>query len=145
MLLRLQLMELIKECVTTGEDPSKALEFATQNLAPRAPANKEFLNDLETAMVFLALPPDHPEVLALDMPKLRQEVAKRVTHTMLESDSMAYESDLRKLIRTRAYLGEKVVEMHREDETSIEAPFPPFDLRMSEDDDEQKDEQMNLS
>jgi len=47
-LLRLQLVELIRS--SNGEDIADAVTFAQEQLGPRAPASKEFTEDLELTM-----------------------------------------------------------------------------------------------
>lgn len=110
-LLRLQLIELIKSC--TSSDPSKtaditpALEFATQNLAPRAPTDQAFLQDLERTMALLIFPPEslekNPQLASLLEPGLRMEVAAKVNEAISESLGRRREAKIRDLVRCRAW------------------------------------------
>ena len=79
-------MELIRIYnATPGGDITPALTFASTQLAPRAPTNKEFLEDLERTMALLIFPPDslEPPLAALLQPELRRTVADRVNKAIL--------------------------------------------------------------
>lgn len=105
-LLRLQLIELIRKCMTTPDaDITPALTFATSQLAPRAPTNPEFLEDLERTMALLIFPPENlaPPLAALLDPALRQTVANRVNEAILGSQGARREARIRNLVRLRAW------------------------------------------
>ncbi|KAH8678917.1 CTLH/CRA C-terminal to lish motif domain-containing protein [Tricladium varicosporioides] len=105
-LLRLQLVELIRKCNNTpGGDITPALTFATQQLAPRAPTNPEFLEDLERTMALLVFPPDNlePQLAALLKPDLRREVADRVNKAILSCQNQKRDAAIRNLVRLRAW------------------------------------------
>jgi len=109
-LLRLQLIELIRKCMTTPDaDISPALTFATSQLAPRAPTNPEFLEDLERTMALLIFPPENlaPPLAALLDPALRQTVANRVNEAILGSQGARREARIRNLVRLRAWAEKK--------------------------------------
>ena len=121
-LLRLQLIELIRS-TTTGGSPSSistALDFATTELAPRAPTNPAFLSDLERTMALLIFPPENlsPQLAELVDPQLRKTVANRVNEAILNSQGMRREAQIRKLVRLRAW-SEKIA---REGVRKIELP-----------------------
>jgi glucose-induced degradation protein 8 len=133
-LLRLQLIELIKECnASDNGDVRPAIDFATKHLAPRAPANKGFLNDLEETMLLIMHQPNSPQLTAMNDPSVRQEIAKMVNDALLEDDNMASEADIRKLIRTRAFVGQEFTRIQDTLKNSPKTPFPPFDLGTDED------------
>lgn len=104
-LLRLQLIELIKQCTADGSDISSALEFAATHLAPIAPTNPAFLRDLEYTMALLIFAPENrtPPIKALLEPSLRQQVAIRVNEAILESQGFARRARLKSLVRMRAW------------------------------------------
>jgi hypothetical protein len=105
-LLRLQLVELIRECNSKpGGDISPALTFATQQLAPRAPTNPEFLEDLERTMALLVFPPDNlePQLAALLHPDLRRSVADSVNKAILKCQNQRRDAAIRNLVRLRAW------------------------------------------
>jgi glucose-induced degradation protein 8 len=101
-LLRLQLVELIR---SNHEDPSPALEFATAQLGPRAPTNKEFLHDLEQTMSLLFFSPDKlpAELKYLLEPGLRRNVADEVNKAILQHQRRRREAAIRQLVKMRAW------------------------------------------
>jgi len=108
-LLRLQLVELIRTCNSTpGGNITPALTFATTQLAPRAPTNPEFLEDLERTMALLIFPPENlePQLAALLHPNLRKSVADRVTKAILASQGQRRDAAIRNLVRLRAWAEE---------------------------------------
>ncbi|KAK0120650.1 hypothetical protein ONS96_010854 [Cadophora gregata f. sp. sojae] len=105
-LLRLQLVELIRIYnATPGGDITPALTFASTQLAPRAPTNKEFLEDLERTMALLIFPPDslEPPLAALLRPELRRTVADRVNKAILTIQNSRRDAAIRSLVRLRAW------------------------------------------
>jgi hypothetical protein len=99
----LQLVELIRQC--DGGDITAALDFATQNLAPRASTNQVFLNDLEKTMTLLIFPHDslNPELAALLKSDLRQKVADEVNKAILFRQTERREAAIRHLVKMRAW------------------------------------------
>ncbi|TKX21892.1 sugar transporter-like protein 24 [Elsinoe australis] len=113
-LLRLQLIELIRATVTAPGIPSTAaftpaLEFATAQLAPRAPTSPAFLQDLERTMALLIFPPEKltPQLKALLDPSLRQAVATSVNEAILASQGERREARIRNLVRLRTWAERK--------------------------------------
>ncbi|KAJ5815415.1 hypothetical protein N7474_007192 [Penicillium riverlandense] len=109
-LLRLQLVELIRSCTSTPDgDISPALEFATSQLAPRAPTNPQFLEDLERTLALLIFPSDNlaPSLAALLDPGLRKDIATRVNEAILQSQGVNKEARLRNLVKLRAFAENK--------------------------------------
>jgi len=109
-LLRLQLVELIRTCNSRpGGDIGPALSFATTQLAPRAPTNPEFLEDLERTMALLVFPPDNlePQLAALLHPDLRRSVADRVNKAILACQNQRRDAAIRNLVRLRAWAEDK--------------------------------------
>lgn len=105
-LLRLQLVELIRQCNSTpGGDITPAINFATSELAPRAPTNPEFLEDLERTMALLVFPADklEPQLAALLDPDLRRYVADRVNKAILKYQGQKRDAAIRRLVRLRAW------------------------------------------
>lgn len=116
-LLRLQLVELIRTVLSSSGPPSTAaftpaLEFATSQLAPRAPTSPIFLQDLERTMALLIFPPEKltPPLKALLDPSLRQTVASSVNEAILSSQGERREAQIRKLVRLRAWAEQKARE-----------------------------------
>ncbi|KAI4165411.1 MAG: hypothetical protein LQ342_000820 [Letrouitia transgressa] len=115
-LLRLQLVELIRVCVADPTaDIMPAIDFATAHLAPRAPTNPEFLEDLERTMALLIFPPDKmaPSLATLLDPSLRKEVAKRVNEALLQSQNERTKAKIFDLVRLRAWSESKAREAER--------------------------------
>ncbi|KAI1824466.1 ran binding protein in the microtubule-organising centre [Xylaria intraflava] len=106
-LLRLQLVELIRNCNNSPDrDISVALKFAQTNLGPKAAMKPEFLEDLEKTMSLLVFPQDHtldPSLSALLQPSLRRDVADRVNQAVLEFQQQRKEAAIRQLVQMRAW------------------------------------------
>jgi hypothetical protein len=102
-LLRLQLVELIRQC--SGGDITAALNFATQQLGPRASMNPQFLDDLEKTMALLIFPHDSlkPELAALLHSDLRRTVADEVNKAILFRQTERREAAIRHLVKMRAW------------------------------------------
>lgn len=98
-------MELIRTCNSTGGDITPALNFATSELAPRAPTQPEFLEDLERTMALLVFPNDElePQLAALLHPDLRRSVADRVNKAILTNQNQRRDATIRNLVRLRAW------------------------------------------
>ncbi|CAJ2512248.1 Uu.00g052630.m01.CDS01 [Anthostomella pinea] len=106
-LLRLQLMELIRACNNSpGRDITPALQFARDQLGPRAATNPEFLEDLEKTMSLLVFEQNDaldPSLAALLKPGLRREVADNVNKAILERQQQRKEAAICQLVRMRAW------------------------------------------
>ncbi|MCJ1318919.1 hypothetical protein MMC15_004251 [Xylographa vitiligo] len=127
-LLRLQLIELIRNCTVTPDgDITPALTFATTHLAPRAPTSPEFLQDLEQTMALLIFPPDNlaPPLAALLDTKLRKDVAKRVNEAILRSHGERTRSKLLELVRTRAWAEQKARDAKKDIPDRIDIGLDP--------------------
>lgn len=99
--MRLELVELIRECNASGDgDITPALNFAQTHLAPRAPTSPQFLEDLENTMALIVFPHDKlgPELEPLLHPNLRREVADSVNLALLDRSA-----SMKMLIRARAW------------------------------------------
>lgn len=131
-LLRVQLIELIRECTSSATgDITRVLNFASSQLAPRAATNPEFLKDLELAMTLLIfLPSDklEPELEELIKPSLRREVASKVSEAILTSMGTRGEARMRQLIRLRLWAEAKA----REAEKDL-PPSLPLGLQTADD------------
>ncbi|KAK4097019.1 hypothetical protein N658DRAFT_457748 [Parathielavia hyrcaniae] len=102
-LLRLQLVELIRQC--GSGDVTPALEFASKKLAPRAATNRDFLNDLEQTMSLVIFSHDslRPELRALLSSDLRRTTASKVNEAVLLRQTQRREAAIRQLVRMRAW------------------------------------------
>lgn len=112
-LLRLQLVELIRKCSSTPNgDISPALEFATSQLAPRAPTDPQFLEDLERTLSLLIFPTENlaPSLAPLLHPDLRKDIATRVNEAILQSQGARKEARLRNLVKLRAWAEQRARE-----------------------------------
>lgn len=116
-LLRLQLVELIRTCTSQPNgDISPALEFATSHLAPRAPTNPQFLEDLERTLALLIFPAENltPSLAPLLHPDLRKDIATRVNEAILQSQGARKEARLRNLVKLRAWAEQKAREAKKD-------------------------------
>ena len=105
-MLRLQLIELIRDNnARSDQNIAKVIEFATTQLAPKAPANPQFLADLEGAMVLLICPPEtlEPKLRELLDPDLRKQVADNVNKALLSSAGERRNAMIRNLVRLRSW------------------------------------------
>lgn len=128
-LLRLQLVELIRNCNVPGGDVGYALKFAQEQLGPRAPVNPQFLQDLEKTMALLLIPQESLEapLAALLDPALRRDAADRVNKAIIEKHTTRTIAGIRNLVKMRCWA-----------ETNARAasvPFPnPLDIGLRGDD-----------
>ncbi|KAI3014051.1 hypothetical protein CAN33_0032305 [Aspergillus niger] len=116
-LLRLQLVELIRSCISSPDgDVSPALEFASSQLAPRAPTNPQFLEDLERTLALLIFPADSlsPPLAPLLHPDLRKDIANRVNEAILLNQGARKEARLRNLVKLRAWAEQKAREAKKD-------------------------------
>ncbi|KAI9801784.1 MAG: hypothetical protein M1825_003156 [Sarcosagium campestre] len=116
-LLRLQLVELIRTAIATpGGDIFPAIAFARAELAPRAPTNPKFLDDLESTMALLIFPSDDlaPSLAVLLEPSLRKRIANDVNEAILVSQGARRESKIRSLVRLRAWAEQKAREAKKD-------------------------------
>jgi hypothetical protein len=116
-LLRLQLVELIRSCTSKPDgDISPALEFATSQLAPRAPTNPQFLEDLERTLALLIFPTENltPSLAPLLHPDLRREIATSVNEAILQNQGARKEARLRNLVKLRAWAEQKAREAKKD-------------------------------
>ncbi|EEQ83248.1 CTLH domain-containing protein [Blastomyces dermatitidis ER-3] len=116
-LLRLQLVELIRTSTSTPNgDITPALDFATSHLAPRAPTNPQFLEDLERTLSLLIFPSDNlaPSLAALLDPELRKNIANHVNEAILHSQGARREARLRNLVKLRSWAEQKAREAKKD-------------------------------
>ncbi|KAI1818473.1 ran binding protein in the microtubule-organising centre [Poronia punctata] len=105
-LLRLQLVELIRDCNNGPDrDVRAALKFAQTKLGPMAAANQAFLDDLEKTMSLLVFPQDklEPSLAALLKPSFRREVADQVNGAISELQRQRDEAAIWQITRIRAW------------------------------------------
>jgi hypothetical protein len=116
-------VELIRTCNSTpGGNITPALTFATTQLAPRAPTNPEFLEDLERTMALLIFSPDNlePQLAALLHPDLRKNVADQVNKAILASQGQRRNAAIRNLVRLRAWAEDSARECKKDLPTRLE-------------------------
>ncbi|KAK3687234.1 CTLH/CRA C-terminal to lish motif domain-containing protein [Podospora appendiculata] len=103
-LLRLQLVELIRG-TNGGSNIIPALDFATNQLGPRAVMSPEYLKDLELTMCLLIFPHESldPQLAALLHPDLRRQTARQVNEAILMRTTSRREAAIRHLVKMRAW------------------------------------------
>lgn len=97
---------MIRSCISTPDgDITPALDFATSHLAPRAPTNPQFLEDLEKTLSLLIFPTENlaPSLAKLLDPELRKTIATRVGEAIRQNQGAACEAKLQSLVRARAW------------------------------------------
>lgn len=104
---------------SANADITPALTFASSQLAPRASAGGQFLEDLERTMALLIFAPENltPSLAALLDPSLRQSVANRVNEAILSSQGARREARIKNLVRLRAWAEQKARDSKK--------PLPP--------------------
>ncbi|EMF09418.1 uncharacterized protein SEPMUDRAFT_128106 [Sphaerulina musiva SO2202] len=112
-LLQLQLIELIRSIIirpTNSTTPASdefrpALEFATEQLAPKAPTEAKYQEALQRTMALMIFSPEkmQPEFKELLDLRLRERVATSVNKAILQSRGQRSEAKIRKLVRGRAW------------------------------------------
>lgn len=104
-LLRLQLVELIRNCDGDNVSTIAAIKFASEQLGPRVPRNDDFLIDLEKTMALFLYPRNdlRPEQQALLHPDLRMEVADKVNKAIVWRQTKRREAAIRQLIKVRTW------------------------------------------
>lgn len=116
-LLRLQLVELIRNCADQSEDSfMTAVKFAETHLASRAPTNPQFLDDLERTMALLIYDPKNipAELAPLLEPQLRKDVAQSVNEALLREQGERTKAKLFDLVRLRAWSERKAREANKD-------------------------------
>lgn len=105
-----------------AKDFLPALQFATEQLAPRAPTSPAYQAALERTMALMILPEDKmpPEFKELLDPRLRESVAGAVNKAILESRGQRSEAKIRQLIRARAWAEAEA----RNAKVDLPAPLP---------------------
>ncbi|KUI68391.1 hypothetical protein VM1G_04103 [Cytospora mali] len=115
-LLRLQLVELIRDSKEGDKSVTSALRFASQQLGPRASAQREFLDPLEKTMALFLYPRDalRPEQAAILHPNLRRDVADMVNKAILFRQQRRREAAIRHLVKVRAWAEESARSMKKD-------------------------------
>ncbi|KAJ8128506.1 hypothetical protein O1611_g5127 [Lasiodiplodia mahajangana] len=118
-LLRLQLVELIRDCNNSPDrDISIALKFAQTKLGPKATTKPEFLEDLEKTMSLLVFPQDDdldPSLADLLKPSLRRDVAAQVNQAILDHQRQRKETAIRQLVQMRVWSEEVARKENKKD------------------------------
>ena len=111
-LLQLQLIEIIRNILNKpssqqvpAQDFLPAIQFATDQLAPRAPTDPKYQTALERTMALMIFPPEKmtsefKELLDL---RLREKVASNVNRAILAGRGERTEAKIRQLVRARAW------------------------------------------
>ena len=104
-LLRLQLVELIRNSSDGDKNVMTAIQFARDQLGPRASRQPAFLKPLENTMAILLYPRDSlkPEQAAIMHPNLRREVSDMVNKAIMHRQTQRTEAALRHLLKIRAW------------------------------------------
>ncbi|KAL4987636.1 CTLH/CRA C-terminal to lish motif domain-containing protein [Aspergillus falconensis] len=116
-LLRLQLVELIRSCSLNPDgDITPALEFATSQLAPRAPTNPQFLEDLEKTLALLIYPKENltPSLAPLLHSDLRRDIYAKVNAAILQDQGARTEALLCDFARLYAWAEQKAREAKKD-------------------------------
>ncbi|KAL4980853.1 CTLH/CRA C-terminal to lish motif domain-containing protein [Aspergillus desertorum] len=116
-LLRLQLVELIRSCSLNPDgDITPALEFATSQLAPRAPTNPQFLEDLEKTLALLIYPKEKltPSLAPLLHSDLRRDIYAKVNAAILQGQGARTEALLCDFARLYAWAEQKAREAKKD-------------------------------
>ncbi|KAJ0417010.1 CTLH/CRA C-terminal to lish motif domain-containing protein [Aspergillus carlsbadensis] len=116
-LLRLQLVELIRSCSLDPDgDITPALEFATSQLAPRAPTNPQFLEDLEKTLALLIFPKENltPSLAPLLHSDLRRDICAKVNAAILQNQGARTEALLCDFARLYAWAEQKAREAKKD-------------------------------
>ncbi|KAL2853448.1 CTLH/CRA C-terminal to lish motif domain-containing protein [Aspergillus pseudoustus] len=116
-LLRLQLVELIRSCTLNPDgDITPALEFATSQLAPRAPTNPQFLEDLEKTLALLIFPKETltPSLAPLLHSDLRRDICAKVNAAILQNQGARTEALLCDFARLYAWAEQKAREAKKD-------------------------------
>lgn len=93
------------------------LSFAQTSLAPRAPTNPEFKQDLERTMALLIFSRDSnapPAISGLLDTELRRTVATKVNEALLKGQGLRDQDKLRSLVQFRAWTESKAREVGRD-------------------------------
>ncbi|GAB7362681.1 hypothetical protein MBLNU230_g2990t1 [Neophaeotheca triangularis] len=109
-LLQAQLVEIIRDILAKSSNPPVAafqpvVDFATTQLAPRAPTDPYYQKSLEKTMALILYPEDKmlPELKELLDVKLRADIAKNVNRVLLESRGEESEARIDQLIEARVW------------------------------------------
>ncbi|KAL4958009.1 CTLH/CRA C-terminal to lish motif domain-containing protein [Aspergillus filifer] len=116
-LLRLQLVELIRSCTSNPDgDVTPALEFATSQLAPRAPTDPQFLEDLEKTLALLIFPKENltPSLAPLLHSDLRRDIYAKVNAAILRDQGARTEALLCDFARLYAWAEQKAREAKKD-------------------------------
>ncbi|POS78482.1 hypothetical protein DHEL01_v203118 [Diaporthe helianthi] len=108
-LLRLQLVELIRKSRDGDKSVMHAIQFARDQLGPRASRQPAFLKPLENTMAILLYPRDSlkPEQAAIMHPNLRRDVSDMVNKAIMQRQTQRTEAALRHLLKVRAWSEDK--------------------------------------
>jgi len=113
-LLRLQLIELVRKGdMNKKEDIMAAINFAAQQLAPRASLDPSFVEDLNYGMCLVVFNHDklQPDVRKLLDTNLRRQISEQVNDAILRSQMEPSEVQIRLLVQVRQWAEQKSREM----------------------------------
>lgn len=92
------------------------VEFAMENLSPRAAGDEQLRQDLEQTMCLAIFRPDQliPSLKALLDHKMRRDMAKRVNEAILETTGEGTKAKLFDLVKLRAWSEDKAREAKKD-------------------------------
>lgn len=108
-ILRIQLIELIRNCPFQSDtDIEPALKFAREQLAPIAPKDPSYIEDLQNAMAIMLYSPDKLDKMPADVqsllkPDLRENIARRANEAILKQQGYPMQPKLQGLVKLRAW------------------------------------------
>lgn len=112
------------------------LSFAQTSLAPRAPTNPEFKQDLERTLALLIFSRDSnapPAISGLLDTELRRTVATKVNEALLKGQGLRDQDKLRSLVQFRAWAERKAREEGRDIPETLDIWASPSSDRHAED------------
>jgi len=130
-LLRLQLIELVRNGdMTKKEDIMAAIDFAAQQLAPRASMDPSFADALNYGMCLVVFNHDklQPDIRKLLDTNLRREIAEQVNDAILCSQKEPSEVQIRHLMQVRQWAEQKCREMCKKIPSRIPLGLSPDDM-----------------
>ena len=106
-----------------------AIQFATEQISPRAPTDPQYQSALEHTMALMIFPEDKmaPEFRKLLDVNLRERVASEVNKAMLLARGERAEAKIRQLVRARAW-----AERHGRDAKADIPPQIPIGLHVDD-------------
>jgi len=107
-----------------------AINFAAQQLAPRASMDPSFVDDLNYGMCLVVFSHDklQPDVRKLLDTNLRRQIAEQVNDAILRSQKEPSEVQIRLLVQVRQWAEQKCREMRKNVPSKISLGLSPNDV-----------------